>query len=203
MSTVPLKLNVYVRPSTALAAEAQAASDLLASAGVETFARAGRLLHATLFMTDFPPEALGQVVARAASVAAGGEVALASTGLRRTADGWVFLELERTPALVGLSEACAAALAPLRDPAQEPPSWMAHHPEKAASFARTGSPNAGDAFEPHFTLAARAPSELLDRLFGAGNERLSRPRVEGHVASIGLGEADGLGQIVRELARLG
>lgn len=96
-------------------------------------------LGKTLHDVVFPPCALGV------------EIKLTSVEMRP--GGWVFWCAETSLHLKTLHLAIAEAFAPLRD--QDPdyrPTWIKTDAQRR-SFDQYGYPNAGDAFDPHVTLA--------------------------------------------------
>jgi len=189
-----------------IAAEASAMSDWLEEHGYgKTLLRQGRVLHATLFMTDYPTSALDDVTETFQKIASE-ECAMVHLHtprervLSQTKSNWVFLDLEPTKPLGDLAMKFADGLAPLR--ARElltPPAWVVQYPEKMimASFAKYGSPNVGENFVPHMTLLTALPPEKCTEAIAMPP---SRAPVEARLMEVALGRADELGQITEVLA---
>lgn len=194
-----LSLDVYAIPSAPLVAAVDRASGDLAALGMTTFRARGQGVHATLYLTRYRASAVPRLRAAVARLARGRRpFALALGGIERTASNWLFLKLERTPALQRLADEVTLAAEPLRDHAVQAPGWMRDYPAKLPAFERYGSPNVFMQFDPHLTLLANETNPAL-AAFAAGGDP-HRYDAQGEVAGIGLAEVDANGQIVRTIA---
>lgn len=192
------KLNVYGSLSPSLVAQVESLSDALATFGLETFHRRGRPLHCTLYVAEFERAEFPLILERVRAIAATfAPLPVRSSGLTRTRNDWLFLDLDRTQALLALSTRLAESLCDRRAPHRPPPSWTAAYPEKRATFERWGSPNVGEHFDPHLTLLASAPADALDRLLASTAARMTP--VEGQLEALHLGLVDDDGQLLQTL----
>ena len=193
-----VSINIFAIPSAELIGAVATTSDGLKEDGIETFYEQGRPVHITLYLTDYPAGAEKQVLQIAEQVAANTKSFDAvADGLTVTAGNWVFVDVDRSPALQHLADVMTVAAEPLRDTSAEVPGWVRNYPNKLEAFERYGSPNVFQNFQPHFTLLA---SEKSPKLAGFAEEmQANPPHADGRFVGIGVGLADGLGQITKVL----
>ncbi len=195
-----LKINVYAIVSPEIETQVKSVSDhLLATVGLKTFAAAGQRVHCTLFLTQYEPDQTDGVKAIAASLAARlAPFAITTTGLSRTKDDWLFIDIKRNEALQQLSNRLTVTLSPMRAKNVPIPGWVKAYPEKEAYAKLFGSPNVFTQFEPHLTLLAKTEKAPLDTFFAslpATGPLAASAHIEGKVIGIGVGLADRNGQI--------
>ncbi|MFZ2957000.1 MAG: 2'-5' RNA ligase family protein [Candidatus Ozemobacteraceae bacterium] len=198
-----LNLNVFAAVSASIEAQAQSASRLLEEyVQLQSFSRKGFQVHCTLYMTRFPAERLASVTAIIKEVA--GEVKpfkAFSEGVFRTTNDWLFVNLRKTRDLQLLSDHIVTLLSPLRSNDPHIPAWAKSMPEKVEKIKLYGSPNVFDQFAPHLTLLAKTDAALLDTFMATATARLDLTQpIDGEIISIGVGEADGNGQVAKSIA---
>ncbi|RCK80717.1 MAG: hypothetical protein OZSIB_3030 [Candidatus Ozemobacter sibiricus] len=193
-----VKLNIFAVLSPEIEAAVRAVSqDLMDQEGLSTFPQLGFQIHCTLYMTNYPPAVLDELVSRVKAFAATTRAFPArTTRLQITKDNWFFLDLERDRNLQSLSDAIVGLASPLRSPTSFIPEWAKDNPEKVECIKQYGSPNVFSQFEPHLTLLANADGEALARFLAKNgkNPAYALP-IAGQVIAIGIGEADRKGQI--------
>lgn len=192
-----LKINVFAVLSPEIEEQAEALGTLCARYGLIAFPVSGYQIHCTLYMTDYTPDKIDALKAALSSLAFRlGRIPITTTGLFRTDNGWLFLNIERNPALQALSDVVVKKLSPHRVPKSSAPDWVKDNPVKLENFMKYGSPNVFEGFEPHVTLLAKTD---LDRLAEVEKAAASQPEltkpVRGYVAGIGMAIADRAGQM--------
>jgi hypothetical protein len=192
-------LNTYAVVSPSLeSVAARVSQDLARDTRLQPFPARGFRVHCTLYLTEYTASSVPAVTAAVRALAGRTRrLPVTSTGLHRTRGQWLFVNIDDGPALRGLAAGVVEALEPLRARDPRVPDWLAAYPEKRAVFDRYGSPNVGDAYEPHLTVLAQANGPALDAWFASSTvarEELTR-RVAGEVVAVGVGEADELGQV--------
>jgi hypothetical protein len=198
-----VKLNIFAVLSPEIEAAVRAVSqDLHDQEGLSTFPQLGFQIHCTLYMTNYPPSVLDELVSRIKTFAATTRAFPArTTRLQITKDNWFFLDLERDRNLQSLSDAIVGLASPLRSPTTFIPEWAKDNPEKVDCIKQYGSPNVFSQFEPHLTLLANADGKALARFLekNGTNPAYALP-IAGQVIAIGIGEADRKGQIATPTA---
>lgn len=190
-----VSLNVYAVLSPAVVEHARAVSADLGQAGLAAFPAAGHRVHCTLYLTEYPASRAADVVGKVRLASRQRKrFPVATAGLLGTRSHWLFVNLERTPALQRLSDDVVEMLAPLRFPSPAVPGWLAAYPDKRNSFDKYGSPNVGPHFEPHVTLLASADAAALGPWMKDRSGRFQAP-VRGEVVGLGVAVADALGQV--------
>ncbi|HNV71173.1 MAG TPA: DUF1045 domain-containing protein, partial [Candidatus Ozemobacteraceae bacterium] len=162
----------------------------------------GYQMHCTLYMTDYAPEQLETLKQAVQSLAFRlARIPATTTGLYRTDNDWLFVNIERSPALQALSDLVVKKLSPYRAPKSNPPDWIKNNPVKLENFLKYGSPNVFAGFEPHLTLLAKTDAGKLNEVEQAvaAQPELNKP-VKGYVAGIGLAIADRNGQMKDPIA---
>ncbi|RCK78936.1 MAG: hypothetical protein OZSIB_0487 [Candidatus Ozemobacter sibiricus] len=192
----PAYLDCYiVLDGTILSEAVRLNREIVATAGGEVDFAQGRVPHLTLFMGLFPEAAVVRVEAAVAEVArAFPPVPLALVGLTAARDGYLFLQVARTPALAALHAAVVRALDPLREGLIRPKFLQAlntYSTVEQANIQRYGFPWVLDEWRPHVTVGHVSPERheaLLSRL---------RPvPVEGLGGDLALGRVEGKGTVV-------
>ena len=166
--------------------------------GVRTFWEQGRVIHCTLFMTEYPEavkDELPDVVRE--SVAGDHDFAVACTGMSAPGSGWLFLDLDRS-VIQSVANKLADALQPSRAKQPRRPSWLQAGTRQDEMFKKYGSPNVRSEFNPHLSLACVELPELLgvvfrDEEFKALCSSVGTVQLRG----IGVAEADDMGQFTR------
>ncbi|NKJ44769.1 2'-5' RNA ligase family protein [Novosphingobium sp. SG720] len=194
-----VSVDIYAIPSRPIVAAVDQASADLGKLGMTTFRARGQAVHATLYLTQYPASALPRLKAAIARLARGRQaIPLAVDGTERTATNWLFLRVNRTPALQRLADEVTLAAEPLRDHDLAPPAWMKDYPAKLPAFERYGSPNVFMQFDPHLTLLANETNPALGTYLATRAQH--PPQAQGQVVGIGIGLVDANGQIVKTLA---
>jgi hypothetical protein len=193
-----VKLNVFAVVSPNLEEAARLAGQALElEEGLQTFPQLGFQIHCTLYMTRFAEDRQSDVLEKVKELAARvKEFSVKTTGLELTSGNWFFLNLDRAGGLQALSDSVVQRLAPLRFPDEHVPDWAKPFPQKVEYITTWGSPNVFAEFNPHLTLLARADPEKLRGFLArhANNPAFGAP-LEGKIVAIGVGVADGNGQI--------
>ncbi|GFE74574.1 membrane protein [Novosphingobium sp. TCA1] len=194
-----VSIDIYAIPSAPVVEAVAKASRDLAKHGMTTFHAKGQAAHVTLYLTRFPADAEARLKAAVAdAVKDCRAIPLTVEGTQRTASNWLFLRVDRSPALQRLADLVTLTAEPFRDHAVSAPAWMRDYPEKLPAFERYGSPNVFMQFDPHLTLLANETSPGL-AAFMAEAEK-NPPKATGQVAGIGIGVVDANGQMVKTLA---
>jgi 2'-5' RNA ligase len=194
-----LSLNLFAVPSSAIVAEVARQSDTLAGLGMKTFYEKGHRVHATLYLTTYPADAVDSVQAAVEQIASDhSSFPLEVKGIEVTRSNWVFLQVVRTAQLQRLADEITLAAEPFRDHSVAPPKWMEQYPAKLPAFRRYGSPNVFMQFQPHLTLLADEKNSALADYRTKVQQQ--PPTATGSVVAIGVGIADSLGQITKTLA---
>ena len=98
-------LNIFAVPSKAIVQEVAQQSDTLASLGMQTFYKKGHRVHATLYLTSYPADAVDSVKAAVQQIAAKTSVfPLEVKGIEVTRSNWVFLQVVRSARLQRLAD---------------------------------------------------------------------------------------------------
>ncbi len=192
-----LKINVFAFMSPEIEEQAEALSTICAKFGLAPFPLNGYQIHCTLYMTDYAPDKVDTLKQALQSLAFRlARIPVTTTGLYRTDNDWLFLNVERSPALQALSDVVVKKLSPWRAPKANPPDWIKDNPVKLENFMKYGSPNVFAGFEPHLTLLAKTDSGKLNEIEKAvaAQPELNQP-VRGYVAGIGMAVADRNGQM--------
>ena len=196
-----VKLNVFAMVSADVEDRVLQLSQELQKAGLESFPVKGYRIHCTLYMTRYPAAQEKAVVGLVASMAASVPAfPVRVPGLRVTKGNWLFVDLEKSPALQALADRVVNHLAPLRTPDSFVPDWVEHYPEKKENVVKYGSPNVFGQFEPHLTLLAKTDEALLAPWMAKmADSPLAQP-MSGRIVAVGVGVADGSGQIKTPVA---
>ncbi|WP_409425033.1 MULTISPECIES: 2'-5' RNA ligase family protein [unclassified Pseudoalteromonas] len=195
-----ISINVFAIPSKPIVELVAKTSDELATHQITTFYQQGLPVHATLYLTDYPPEAqneIKQVVERIVKDHQSFEIK--ANGFSVSPSNWAFIKLEKSYQLQRLADEVTLKLEPLRDHQALVPSWVKHYPNKLVAFERYGSPNVFQNFQPHLTLLANEQNPALD----AFNKVMQAepPQAEGEIIGIGIGVSDQFGQQKEILAK--
>lgn len=194
-----VSIDIYAIPSAPIVETVARVSKDLAARGMTSFYAQGHAVHATLYLTQYPPSAQPALIAAIARLAKGrAPFPLRLHGLERTASNWLFLDVERSAQLQRLADLVTLAAEPLRDHAIAPPGWMRDYPAKLPAFERYGSPNVFMQFEPHLTLLANENNPALSAFLSESGKTL--PNTSGAVEGLGIAIVDSNGQIVKTLA---
>jgi 2'-5' RNA ligase len=194
-----VSIDIYAIPSQPIVETVARVSKDLAARGMTTFYAQGHAVHATLYLTQYPASAAPRLQAAIARLAKGrAPFPLAVSGTERTASNWLFLHVERSPALQRLADEVTLAAEPLRDHDLSPPGWMKDYPAKLPAFERYGSPNVFMQFEPHLTLLANEGNPALADYVASTAK--APPQARGQVAGVGVAIVDANGQIIKTLA---
>ncbi len=199
----PVYLDCYIALGGTILSEAVRLNrEIVAAVGGEVDFAQGRVPHLTLYMGLFPAVAVGRVEAATAGVArVFPPVCLSLEGLTTARDGYLFLEVARTPALAALHAAVVRALDPLREGlirSKFLDALATYSAVEQANIRRYGFPWVLDDWRPHVTVG-HVPTEHHARLVA----RLRPARVAEEGRELGLGRVEGKGTVVDPGRRYG
>lgn len=198
--TANLTINVFAIPSQPIIQLVNKTSDELQKLGMHSFFAQHIPVHATLYLTDFPPDAKALIKQRIEQIAQHYQAfAIEANGASITQGNWVFIDLDWNKTLQRLADDVTLSIEPLRITEPALPDWVKHYPTKLQAFKRYGSPNVFQNFEPHLTLlAAETDPKLADF---AQHIQTHPPQASGQIIGIGIAVVDQWGQPQEVLAR--
>jgi 2'-5' RNA ligase len=199
---VPAELNLHLELEGAWAARARELCARLRALGNDVDLDAC-VPHATVYLATFPDDARPAVEAAVAELARRtSPIATRITGLRGAGRGYLFLDVERTPALETLHALALERLSPLRRGlvAGDIRELARKLPAREQALAEEhGFPWVAELYAPHVTIA-KLPEENAARaleLLGPASSH----RGELTLATLALGESGAHGTVPRTLAR--
>ncbi len=192
-------LNVFAIPSQPIVDEVDTVSKVIGDYGMETFHAKGFPVHATLYLTNYPADAVEKIKQSVEQLADKWHRFPADVaGIDVTAGNWVFLEVTWNATLQRLADEATLALEPLRDHHITVPGWVKNYPEKLPAFQRYGSPNVFSQFQPHLTLLAAEKNPKLKEFESAIKDK--KFQANGEIVGIGIGVTNEWGQIAELIA---
>lgn len=194
-----ISVDIFALPSDSIENLVKENSHTLANLGMTTFYAKGKQPHITLYLTEFPEQALPSVQTKIQQIARQtSSLPLKANGISITKGNWAFIDIDWSKRLQKLADTVTLAVEDYRTPNPTLPNWVKGYPNKLAAFKRYGSPNVFQNFQPHMTLLANERNENLAVFRTKVHKQI--PKAEGHISGIGIAIVDSFGQPTQIIA---
>ncbi|MFM2476752.1 2'-5' RNA ligase family protein [Celerinatantimonas sp. MCCC 1A17872] len=194
-----VSVDIFALPSESIQNLVKENSQTLSHLGMTTFYAKGKQPHITLYLTEYPEQALPKVKKVVHQLANQTAVFnLSAQGISVTKGNWVFIDISWSKQLQNLADKTTLALEDYRAKTPNLPDWVKNYPNKLAAFNRYGSPNVFQNFQPHMTLLANEQNASLETFKRQVAKQL--PHAQGKVSGIGIAIVDPLGQPTKIIA---
>ena len=183
--------NVFVTLDNAAKQNVESISAGLKNEGIDSLYSKGYVIHMTLYLTEYKPEALKKIKEIVNKI--GKETRPFDVNfyrLRKTGGNWFMLDAENNDTIQGLADEITVSLNKYRAKDEHVPDWAKSIPEKVKSFNLYGSPNVFTSFDPHITLLTPEDPAKIDAFVSKYTFKPFKARVTG----IGIAQVDDLGQ---------
>ena len=183
--------NVFVTLDNAAKQNVESISAGLKNEGIDSLYSKGYVIHMTLYLTEYKPEALKKIKEIVNKI--GKETRPFDVNfyrLRKTGGNWFMLDAENNDTIQGLADEITVSLNKYRAKDAHVPDWAKSIPEKVKSFNLYGSPNVFTSFDPHITLLTPEDPAKIDAFVSKYSFKPFKARVTG----IGIAQVDDLGQ---------